>query len=58
MKPPAFHPEAPAELQEQSVFYEERSAGLGKRFAAQVETAVSLAVAPFKRKPAYRRHRK
>ena len=43
MKPPAFHPEALTELQEQAVFYEERSAGLGERFVAQVEAAVSLA---------------
>jgi len=97
VKSPVFHPEALAELQEQAVFYEERSAGLGERFAAQVEAAVSLAVsmpgigspyrlgtrrvfpkdfphsvvyreaadslvilavAPFRRKPAYWRHRK
>ncbi|MFM8766205.1 MAG: type II toxin-antitoxin system RelE/ParE family toxin [Rubrivivax sp.] len=97
MKPPVFHPEALAEFQEQAVFYEERSAGLGERFADQVESAVSLAasmpsigsphlhgtrrvfpkdfphsvvylettdsvvilaVAPFRRKPAYWRHRK
>lgn len=45
MKPPAFHPEAMTELEEQAVFYEERSAGLGERFAAQVEAAVSLAAA-------------
>lgn len=43
MKPAAFHLEALAELQEQAVFHEERSAGLGERFAAQVEAAVSLA---------------
>lgn len=97
MKSLVFHPEALAELQEQAVFYEERSAGLGERFAAQVEAAISLAVsmpgvgsphfhstrrvfpkdfphsvvyretteslvilavAPFRRKPAYWRHRK
>lgn len=96
MKPPVFHPEALAELQDQAVFYEARSAGLGERFSAQVEAAVGLAVsmpgigsphrygtrrvfpkdfrhsvvyretpdalvilavAPFKRKPAYWRHR-
>jgi plasmid stabilization system protein ParE len=97
VKPPVFHPEALAEFQEQAVFYEGRCAGLGERFAAQVESAVSLAVsmpgigsphrhgtrrvfpkdfphsvvylettesvvilavAPFRRKPAYWRHRK
>lgn len=97
MKLPIFHPEALAELQEQAVFYEERSAGLGERFTEQVEAAVNLAasmpgvgspyrlgtrrvfpkdfphsvvyremadslvilaVAPFKRKPAYWRRRK
>lgn len=96
MKASVFHPDALAELREQAVFYEERSAGLGERFAAQVEAAVSLAVsmpgigspyrhgtrrvfpkdfphsvvyretadvliilavAPFRRKPAYWRHR-
>ena len=44
MKPAAFHPEALAELQAQAVFYDERSAGLGERFIAQVEAAVALAV--------------
>ena len=97
MKPPVFHPEALVELQQQAVFYNERSAGLGERFAAQVEAAVAraaampgigspyrrgtrrvfpkdfphavvyretkdalviLAVAPFRRKPAYWQHRK
>ena len=97
MKPPAFHPDALAELQKQAVFYEERGAGLGVRFAEQVEAAIKLAesmpsigspyrhgtrrvfprdfphsvvyretpdsllilaVAPFRRKPAYWRHRK
>ena len=97
MKPPVFHPEALAELQDQAVFYEERSTGLGERFTAQIEAAVALAVsmpgigsphrygtrrvfpkdfphsvvyretpdtlvilavAPFKRKPGYWRHRK
>jgi toxin ParE1/3/4 len=97
VKLPIFHPDALAELREQAVFYEERSPGLGERFAAQVEAAVSLAcsmpgvgspyrygtrrvfpkdfphsvvyreaadsliilaVAPFRRKPAYWRQRK
>jgi toxin ParE1/3/4 len=44
VKPPVFHPEALAELQAQAVFYEGRIAGLGERFTAQVEVAVSLAV--------------
>jgi toxin ParE1/3/4 len=96
VKPPVFHPEALTELQEQAAYYEERSAGLGERFAAQVEAAVNLAgsmpgigsphrhgtrrvfpkdfphsvvyrettdhlvilaVAPFRRKPGYWRHR-
>jgi plasmid stabilization system protein ParE len=38
-----FHPEALAELREQAVYCEERSVGLGSRFTAQVEAAVSLA---------------
>lgn len=97
MKPSAFHPDALAELQERAVFYEERSAGLGARFADQIEAAIRLAesmpgigspyrhgtrrvfprdfphsvvyretpdslfilaVAPFRHKPAYWRHRK
>ena len=44
MKPPVFHPEALAEFQEQAVYYDERSAGLGERFVVQVETAIGLAV--------------
>lgn len=43
MKFVAFHPEALEELQDQAVFYEERSEGLGERFTAQVEAAASLA---------------
>jgi toxin ParE1/3/4 len=39
-----FHPEALAELQEQAVYYEERSEGLGERFVSQVEAAAGLAV--------------
>ena len=97
MKSSTFHPEALAELREQAVYYENRDAGLGERFLAQVEAAVQLAasmpaigspyrlgtrrvfakefphsivyretadalivlaVAPFKRKPGYWRHRK
>lgn len=97
MKASAFHPEALDELREQAVYYEERSAGLGQRFTAQVEAAVHLAasmpgignpyrhgtrrvfpkdfphsvvyretadvliilaVAPFKRRPGYWRHRR
>ena len=43
MKVVQFHPEALEELQDQAVFYEERSEGLGERFAAQVEAAATLA---------------
>ena len=43
MTSPTFHPEALAELQEQALYYEERSTGLGERFVAQVEAAVRLA---------------
>jgi len=96
VKPAVFHPEALAELREQALFYEERNANLGERFAVQVQAAVALAqsmpgvgssykygtrrvfpkdfphsvvyletaaalivlaVAPFRRKPAYWRHR-
>jgi len=96
VKPAVFHPEALAELQAQAVFYAERSTGLGERFLAQVEAAITLAasmpgigspyrqstrrvfpkdfphsvvyretaealivlaVAPFRRKPGYWRHR-
>lgn len=45
MKPARFHPEALAELQEQALYYEERSSGLGERFVTQVEAALNLAVA-------------
>jgi len=44
VKEAVFHPEALAELRDQAVFYEEKSAGLGERFTAQVQTAVALAV--------------
>lgn len=92
-----FHPEALAELQEQAVYYDKHSEGLGERFLAQVEAAAGLvasmpgigspykhrtrrvfpkdfpfsvvyreiggvlvivAVAAFRRKPGYWRHRK
>ena len=43
MKSPLFHPEALAELGAQALYYEERSAGLGQRFVAQIEAAVRLA---------------
>ena len=43
MKTVAFHPEALEELEEQAVFYDQRSEGLGERFTAQVETAAALA---------------
>jgi toxin ParE1/3/4 len=43
VSPLVFHPEALAELQEQAVYYEERSEGLGERFVSQVETAAGLA---------------
>jgi toxin ParE1/3/4 len=43
VSPLVFHPEALAELQEQAVYYEERSEGLGERFVAQVEAAAGLA---------------
>jgi len=43
LKPIRFHPEAVAELLAQAEYYEERSAGLGERFAVQVESAAGLA---------------
>ena len=43
MKAIAFHPEALEELQDQAVYYEERSQDLGARFTAQVEAAATLA---------------
>ena len=39
MKPYSLHPEALDELQQQAVYYEERSEGLGSRFTDQVEAA-------------------
>ena len=44
MKRPVFHPEALADLQDQAIYYEERSPGLGERFLSQVDEAVKLAV--------------
>jgi toxin ParE1/3/4 len=38
-----FHADALAELEEQALFYEERSAGLGDRFVSEVEAALALA---------------
>jgi plasmid stabilization system protein ParE len=40
--PYTFHPDADAELEEASLFYESRMAGLGKSFAAEVERTISL----------------
>jgi toxin ParE1/3/4 len=40
--PYSFHPEADAELEEASLFYESRMAGLGRSFAAEVERTISL----------------
>jgi toxin ParE1/3/4 len=96
VRPIVFHPEAALELQAESVFYNERSAGLGHRLIDQTEHALKLAaampgigspyldntrrvfpkdfpfsivyyehgeqivvvaVAPFKKKPGYWRHR-
>lgn len=45
MKTAVFHPQALAELQEQALYYEARSSGLGRRFTSQVEAAVELAAA-------------
>ena len=38
----SFHPEMDAELEDASLFYESRMAGLGKSFAAEVERTISL----------------
>jgi len=38
----SFHPEGDAELEDASLFYESRVAGLGKSFAAEVERTISL----------------
>ena len=37
-----FHPEALAELQEQAVYYDKHSEGLGERIVEQVEAALAL----------------
>lgn len=42
MIPYKFHPDADAELEEASLFYESRMSGLGKSFAAEVEQTISL----------------
>ena len=42
MIPHSFHPEADAELEDASLFYESRMTGLGKSFAAEVERTISL----------------
>ena len=38
----SFHPEADAEFEEASLFYESRMPGLGKAFAAEIESTISL----------------
>jgi plasmid stabilization system protein ParE len=38
----SFHPEADAEFEEASLFYESRMVGLGRSFAAEVESTISL----------------
>ena len=43
MKPVRFHPEAEVELTAEAKYYEERSPGLGERFANEVLAAVTLA---------------
>jgi toxin ParE1/3/4 len=45
VRPIVFHPEAALELQAESVFYNERSAGLGLRLIDQTEHALKLAAA-------------
>ena len=40
MKPVTIHPEAEAELEEASDFYETRRAGLGAEFEAEVQQAI------------------
>lgn len=45
MKPVRFHPEAEVELAAEAKFYDERSPGLGERFAREIEAAVELASA-------------
>lgn len=43
MKSIRFHPAALTDLQEQAIYYEERSPGLGLRFIEQTEAALHLA---------------
>ena len=43
MKRVRFHPEAEIELAAEAMYYEERSPGLGERFASEVEAALELA---------------
>jgi plasmid stabilization system protein ParE len=38
----SFHPEAEAELEDASLFYESRMPGLGRFFAAEVERTIAL----------------
>jgi hypothetical protein len=38
----SFHPEAEAELEDASLFYESRMRGLGKSFAEEVERTIHL----------------
>lgn len=38
-----FHPQALAELEAEAVYYEAKVAGLGKRFASEVEAAIRIA---------------
>lgn len=42
MKAVRFHPEAEIELAAEARYYEERSPGLGERFAREVQAAVEL----------------
>jgi len=43
VKPYSLHPDALDELQQQALYYDERSEGLGSRFTDQVEIAANLA---------------
>ena len=38
----SFHPEAEAEFEDASLFYDSRMPGLGKSFAAEVERTIAL----------------
>lgn len=42
MIPHSFHPDAESELAEAALFYESRVAGLGKSFAAEIESTIAL----------------